>query len=61
MVLGCVSYCRIGTWCHVEGTINTQKYINIICNNFWPAIAMHVGNNEYTFMDENAPVHRASI
>ena len=61
MVWGCVSYYGIGTLCHVEGTINAQKYIDIIDNNLWPVIARHFGNNEYTFMDDNAPVHRANI
>ena len=46
MVWGCVYYNRIGTLCHVEGTINAQKYINIIDNNLWPVIARHFGNKE---------------
>ena len=59
LVWGCLSYCGIGTLCHVEGTINAQKYI--IDKDLWPLIASHFGNNEYTFMDDNAPVHRANI
>ena len=52
MLWDCVSYYGIGTLSPVEGTENTQKYINITDNNLWPVIAIHFGNNEYTFMDE---------
>ena len=61
MVWDCLLYYGIGTLCHVAGIINAQKYINIIDNNFWPIIAWHFRNNEYTFMDGNAPVHGANI
>ena len=37
------------------------RNIDIIDNNSWPVIARHFGNNEYTFMDDDAPVHRANI
>ena len=60
MVWGCVSYHGIGTLSHVERTINANKYINILDNNLWPVIARHFGNDDYTFMDDNAPVHRAN-
>ena len=36
------------------------RNIDIIDNNLWPVIARHFENDEYTFMDDNAPVHTAN-
>ena len=33
--------------------------IYIIDNNFWLVIARHFPDDNYTFMDDNAPIHRA--
>lgn len=61
MVWGCICYGGVGTLTHVQGKINAQKYIDIIDNNLWPVIARHFPDDNYTFMDDNAPVHRAHI
>lgn len=60
MIWGCVCFDGVGTLARVEGNINAQKYISILDTNIWPVIARHFGNSDYTFMDENAPVHRAN-
>ena len=61
MVWGCICYAGVGTLTHVDGNINALKYINIIDNNLWPVIARHFPDGNYTFMDDNAPVHRAHV
>ena len=61
MVWGCMCFAGVGTLTDVEGIINAQKYINIIDNNLWPVIARHFPNENYIFMDDNAPVHRARV
>ena len=42
----------------MDGNINALKYINIFDNNLWPVIARHFPDGNYTFMDDNAFVHR---
>jgi len=61
MVWGCLCFEGIGTLTPVDGIIDSRKYINIIEDNLWPVIARHFGHDEYTFMDNNALVHRARI
>ena len=61
MVWGCICYNGVGTLTHVEGNINAVKYISIIDDNLWPVIARHFPDENYTFMDDNAPVHRAHV
>lgn len=51
----------MGTLTDVQGNINAQKYLEIIDNNIWPVIVRHFPYDEYVFMDNNAPVHRAKI
>ena len=59
MIWGCVCFQGVGTLTAVQGNINAQKYLQIIDNNIWPVIAQHFPDNNYIFMDDNAPVHRA--
>ena len=59
MIWGCICYDGVGTLAAVEGNINSAKYIDILENNLWPVIAWYFEDNEYLFMDDNAPVHRA--
>lgn len=61
MIWGCMCFDGIGTLTPVEGNINSVKYIEILDNNLWPVIARHFTSNDYVFMDDNAPVHRAHI
>lgn len=51
----------MGTITDVQGNINAQKYIQIVNDNLWPVIARHLPENDYIFMDDNAPVHRVNI
>ena len=45
----------------MEGNINAVKYISIIDDNLWPVIARHFPDENYTFMDENGPMHGANV
>ena len=59
MIWGCLSFHGIGTLTHVDGNINSDKYISILDEHLWPVIARHFPDYRYIFMDDNAPVHRA--
>jgi hypothetical protein len=61
MIWGCISWYGPGTLCKVQSNINAQKYINILDNHLWSAIAQHFPANNYVFQDHNAPVHRAHV
>ena len=52
-------YNAVGTLTPVEGNINAEKYFNMIDNNLWSVIAHHFPDDNYTFMDDNGPIHRA--
>lgn len=59
MVWGCITHHGVGKLTHVDGNINSDKYIQIIDNNLWSVIARHFPDNNYIFQDDNAPVHRS--
>ena len=41
----------------VEGNMNTEKYISVLDDNFWPVIARHFSNRLWIFQEDNAPCH----
>ena len=59
MIWGCIFYDGVGTLTAVEGNINAAKCIDILDNNLWPVVVWYFEGKEYSFMDDNAPVHRA--
>lgn len=61
MIWGSITYNGVGTLSRVNGTINSDKYIEILENNLWPVIARHFPDDNYIFMDDNAPVHRSRV
>ena len=61
MILGCICYDGVGTLVAVEGNINAVKYIEILDKNLWPVIVWYFDNDDYLFVDDNAPVHTAHI
>jgi hypothetical protein len=38
----------------VEGNMNTEKYISVLDDNFWPVIARHFSNRLWIFQEDNA-------
>lgn len=61
MIWGSMTFNGVGTLCRVNGTINSEKYIQILDEHLWPVIARHFPNDRYLFMDDNAPVHRSRV
>ena len=61
MIWCCITYQGIGNLTPVEGSINSTRYINIFKENLWPIIACNFPQNDYIFMDDNAPVHKARV
>lgn len=61
MVWGCLCFHGMGTLSAVNGNINAQKYLDILDENLWPVLARHFPDDNYIFMDDNAPVHRARL
>jgi hypothetical protein len=55
--LGCICIDGIGTITDVAGNINSAKYIDIFDNIRWPIVGK-LENNQWSFQDGNAPVHR---
>ena len=59
MILGCMTFNRVGTLDFVEGSINALKYIDILEDNLWPVVARRFPQNNSIFQDDNAPIHCA--
>jgi len=56
---GCITFNGVGILAFVDGSIDPNKYIDILENNLWPVITRHFPAINYIFQDDNAPVHRA--
>jgi hypothetical protein len=54
---GCICIDGIGTITDVAGNINSAKYIDIFDHNLWPVVGKFE-NNQRSFQDGNAPIHR---
>lgn len=61
MIWGCICYDGVGTLTNVNGNINSEKYIDILENNFWPVNVRHFPHGNYVFKDDNASVHRSLL
>jgi len=59
MVRGCISYNGVGTLAFVDGNLSTKGYQDILEKNFWPNAAKYFPSEDFIFLDDNAPVHRA--
>ena len=59
MVRGCMSYNGVGTLAFVDGNLSTKGYQDILEKNFWPNAAKYFPSEDFIFLDDNAPVHRA--
>jgi transposase len=61
MVWACFSWFGTGVLEVVEGSINSQRYINIIDNALVPSADLWYQNNEWQFQQDNAPCHVSLI
>ena len=61
MFWGCITHEGVGTFVPVDGTINSEKYIQILDHNMWPVTAKHFPQNPWIFQDDNATPHRSRL
>ena len=54
-----MSYNGVGTLAFVDGNLSTKGYQDILEKNFWPNAAKYFPSEDFIFLDDNAPVHRA--
>jgi Zn/Cd-binding protein ZinT len=54
MFWGCITHEGVGTFVPVDGTINSENYIQILDHNLWPVAAKHFPQNPWIFQDDNA-------
>ena len=59
MVWGCLTYNGVGTLAFVDGNMNSDKYIQTLDDNLWPAVVKRYGSERWIFQDDNAPCHRS--
>lgn len=61
MLSGCITWDGVGTLTVVNGNINAHRYIDIPEVQLWLVAMKKFPNNDYTFQDENAPIHCTRI
>lgn len=59
MFWGCVTFDGVGTFVPVNGTINSQKYTDILDEHLWPVVAKTFPTGRWIFQDDNATPHRS--
>ena len=59
MMWGCICFDSVWTLTAAEGNINSAKNIEILDKNLWPVVVWYFEGKEYSFINDNAPVHRA--
>ena len=60
-IWGCISYFGGGTLKVLEGTVNANKYIDILDESLWPVIAKHFPQGDFLLQEDNAPIHKAGV
>lgn len=61
MLWGCISYNGTGMLVEVKGRIDSQKYVDIICDNLQLSAHMMGLGNDFVFQHDNAPVHTSRL
>ena len=61
MFWGCVTYSGVGTLVSISGNMDSEKYIETLDENLWPAIVKHFGNSSFLFQDDNDPCHASQM
>lgn len=57
-IWGCMSASGVGQMRILDGTVNTDRYIDILEKEMLPS-GRTLHNNYYVFMQDNAPAHRS--
>jgi len=60
MFWGCICYTSVGTLVEIDGTMNSEKYIETLDSHLWPVVAKNFPNSDYIFQDDNAPCHKSA-
>ena len=61
MIWGCMTWFGVGTISVVDGTRDSQGYLDLLERNLWPVIAKHFPDENYLFQDDGASIHTAHI
>ena len=61
MIWGCFTKDRLGPLVKLEGRITANIYIDMLENHLLPFINSLENKNDYTFQEDNAPIHTAKI
>ena len=61
MIWGCFTKNKLGPLVRLEGRITAIIYIEMLENYFIPFINSLEDKNDYTFQEDNAPIHIAKI
>ena len=59
---GYITEYRVGELVEVDGTLNSEKYINILKEHLIPSLKMLAQENSpYYFLQDNSPIHKSKI
>ena len=61
MFWGCVTSNGVGALVPVSGTVDSQKYIEILENYLRSSISWYFGDDAVTFQQDNAPCHVSRV
>lgn len=61
MVWGCISYFGIGSLAFVEGSMNSERYIEVLENHLWPSVCKLFGVNRWVLQEDNATIHKSRL
>jgi len=61
MLFGCISYEKKGFIAMIEGTINKEKYVEMIDTLIKPFLDSHQHPERMIFIQDNAPPHKAGV
>jgi len=62
MVWGCMTSCGFGWLHHIEGTINSMKYMEIIQDSLLPSLQdHHLSPSDIILQQDNAGAHRSHM
>jgi transposase len=61
MFWGCVTFHGVGCLVPVDGTINSQRYVDVLDNHLWPVVDRYFENEAWIFQEDNAPCHTSKF
>ena len=59
MVWGSISYFGLGSLAFVEGTMNSEKYIDVLDQHLWPSVTKLFGSKRWVLQEDNASIHKS--